>query len=336
MLSITKRRRSFRYADQSNSGSGSIYEYEDCFVGLTDDLPLVSCGNYCGKTMTLKEVLRSSVGVMGESPLGLTEKVVLLKSQMFAVKRLRMTVVRRNEFGKRVEKLAQVSKKCEYLVPIAAYLYTKRIKFILCEYFPMGSLADLLAGARKYGHTALNWNQRLKIILSIARAIEFIHRQNPNERKIKMNVHGNIKSSNVMIKIDFSACLSDYGFTQLAERVELPRKRQLKPPPHQVPPPSYLIYREELSQKADIYNFGVVIMDILAGSRFSTFKKCILEVKEEITEGRIEFFEFALDTRERMRASQILDIALACTNLSAEGRPSIEQILLFLGDAIIK
>lgn len=313
--------------------------------------------------MTLKEVLRSSVGVMGESPLGLTEKVVLLKSQMFAVKRLRMTVVRRNEFGKRVEKLAQVSKKCEYLVPIAAYLYTKRIKFILCEYFPMGSLADLLAGefsiyinikidgfhlslglknmatdlgARKYGHTALNWNQRLKIILSIARAIEFIHRQNPNERKIKMNVHGNIKSSNVMIKIDFSACLSDYGFTQLAERVELPRKRQLKPPPHQVPPPSYLIYSEELSQKADIYNFGVVIMDILAGSRFSTFKKCILEVKEEITEGRIEFFEFALDTRERMRASQILDIALACTNLSAEGRPSIEQILLFLGDAIIK
>lgn len=183
------------------------------------------------------------------------------------------------------------------------------------------------SGGRKYGHTALNWNQRLKIILNIARAIEFIHKQNPNERKIKMNVHGNIKSSNVMINIDLSACLSDYGFTQLAERVELSGQRQLKPP--RVPP--YNIYCEELSQKGDIFNIGVVILDILAGSNFPTFRRRISDMKEDIKEGKVEFFEFDLDARERMRASQILDIALACTSQSPEERPSIEQILLFIG-----
>ncbi|KAJ0048802.1 hypothetical protein Pint_15004 [Pistacia integerrima] len=332
MLSITERRRSFKYGDQSNSGSGSSYEYEDCLIGLIDDLSLVCCGNYLGKQMTMKEVVRSSVGVMGESPLGMTEKVVLLKSQMFALKRFRKMIVHRNEFGKRVEKLAQVSKKCEHLVPIAAYLYTKRIKFILYDYYPMGSLADLLAGGRKYGHTALNWNQRLKIILDVARGIEFIHKHNPNGRKTKMNVHGNIKSSNIMINIDLSACLSDYGFTQLAERVEVPGKRQVKPP--QVP--AYNIYCEELSQKGDIFNFGVVIMDILAGSRFPTFKRLIVEMKEDIKEGKVDFFEFDLDPRERMRASQILDIALGCISQPPEGRPSIEQVLLFIGDVIIK
>lgn len=142
----TKSRKSVKEGEQSKSGS--ILEYEEYTVGFIGDLPLISCGSGTnrGVPMTMKEVLRSSVGVMGESSLGLTDKVVLLKGDMFAVKRFRKLIVRRSEFGKRVERLAYFSTRCEYLVPIAAYLYAKRIKFVLCDYYPMGSLADLLAG----------------------------------------------------------------------------------------------------------------------------------------------------------------------------------------------
>lgn len=147
-----------------------------------------------------------------------------------------------------------------------------------------------------------------------------------------MSVHGNIKSSNVMINIDFSACLSDYGFTQLAERLEVYGASQTKPPSL-----SEYIYNEDLSQKSDLFDFGVVVMDILAGSRFPWLKtKCILENKEDIKEGKIEFFEFTVEGKERKRAMQVLDIALACTNRLPEARPSIEQVLLFLGDVINK
>ncbi|KAJ4711908.1 putative Leucine-rich repeat protein kinase family protein [Melia azedarach] len=328
---FTKRRRSIKDGEHTKF-SRSIHEYDDYIVGFTYDLPLISCENR-GVQMTMKEVLRSSVGVMGESSLGMTEKVVLLNGEMFAVKRFRKLIVGRSEFGRRVEKLAQLSRKCEYLVPITAYLYAKRIKFILCDYYPMGSLADLLACGRKHGHTALNWNQRLKIILQVARAIFFIHTECPaNERNMQMSVHGNIKSSNVMINIDFSACLSDYGFTQLAERLEVYGASQTKPPSL-----SEYIYNEDLSQKSDLFDFGVVVMDILAGSRFPWLKtKCILENKEDIKEGKIEFFEFTVEGKERKRAMQVLDIALACTNRLPEARPSIEQVLLFLGDVINK
>lgn len=140
---FTKRRRSIKDGEHTKF-SRSIHEYDDYIVGFTYDLPLISCENR-GVQMTMKEVLRSSVGVMGESSLGMTEKVVLLNGEMFAVKRFRKLIVGRSEFGRRVEKLAQLSRKCEYLVPITAYLYAKRIKFILCDYYPMGSLADLLA-----------------------------------------------------------------------------------------------------------------------------------------------------------------------------------------------
>lgn len=145
---FTKSRRSFKDGGEQSKSGGSIYEYEDMMVGFSDDLPLISCthGTSRVQMFTMKEVLRSSVGVMGESRLGMTEKVVLSKGQMFAVKRFKNVIVGRSEFGRRVERLAQISRKCEYLVPITAYLYTKRIKFVLCHYYPMGSLAEILSG----------------------------------------------------------------------------------------------------------------------------------------------------------------------------------------------
>lgn len=91
-------------------------------------------------------MLRASVGVLGESKIGMTEKVVLLGGKMCVLKRFRKPSVGKVGFGKRVERFAHVSGKCNKLVPFRAYLYAKRIKFVLCDYYPMGSLADLLAG----------------------------------------------------------------------------------------------------------------------------------------------------------------------------------------------
>ncbi|KAJ4823150.1 hypothetical protein Tsubulata_016385 [Turnera subulata] len=331
---FTKPKKSPKNGDQSDGGgskSGFILESEDCMVGFMDDLPVIVCGQ--GESRVgLREILRSSVGVMGESPLGMTEKVVLLQGKVYALKRFRRTIVRRKEFARRVERLAMVSGRCEYLVPVTAYLYTKRIKFVVCDYHPMGSLADLLAGEREFGHTALVWNQRLIIALSIAQAISFIHtRCPPYDKKMQMNVHGNIKASNVMININFTACLSDYGFTQLAEFEKVSDTGQRKPASN-----AKTDYCNELNQKSDIFNFGVILLDMLGGSEAPGLRDCIEASKEIIKEGNIEFFEFPVEGHERKQALQVLDIALACTSKVPVARPSIEKILRALGDVIIK
>ena len=137
---FTKPKKNFK-----DYSTGSISEYDNCIVGFMDDLPLISGENH-GPTLSLKEVLRTSVGVMGQNNRGLTEKVVLSKGRLCALKRFRNVRVRKNEFRRRVERWAQVCKKCEYLVLITAYLYAKRIKLVVCDYYPMGSLADLLSG----------------------------------------------------------------------------------------------------------------------------------------------------------------------------------------------
>lgn len=158
---FTKPRRSPRDGETSLRSTSILHEYEDFIFGFMEDIPVISfhesennhnkthnknCDCTSESQMTLRLVLRASVGVMGESRRGITEKVVLLGGNICALKRFRKVSVRKSEFGRRIEKLAQAGNQCEFLVPINAYLFAKRIKFVLCDYYPMGSLADLLYG----------------------------------------------------------------------------------------------------------------------------------------------------------------------------------------------
>lgn len=139
---------------RSSLRSSSIFEYEDFLFGFMDDIPLISLQNDSksnkgvsnSETMKLRQILRASVGVMGESPLGMTEKVVFEGGKMSAVKRFRRVVIKKNEFGRRIKRVAEIGKQCDCLVPLTAYLYAKRIKFVVSHYYPMGTLADLLSG----------------------------------------------------------------------------------------------------------------------------------------------------------------------------------------------
>lgn len=279
--------------------------------------------------LCLREVMMGSVQMMGESWLGISEKVVLMDGMVYAAKRFKKVSVTGRDFSKRVERLARISKGSEHLLQVRAYLYAKRIKIILSDYYPMGSLSDLLKGARELGHTQLDWNQRLTIVFHIAKAISYIHGQSPSlsEKNLQANVHGNIKASNVLIRTNFSACLSEYGFIQLAEPVEgdlVSQPKLLEP----------INCTEKMSQKSDMCRFGVMVLDLLGGPEAPSRTQCIIEKKAEIEEGKDEFFEFIVRGRERKQAMEVLDIALACTNTSPEARPSMENILLYLDNIL--
>ncbi|XP_075507694.1 putative inactive receptor kinase At5g58300 [Primulina tabacum] len=339
-----KLKRSPRAGECSLRSTFSAYGYEELGLGYMDDVPLTSFEGFdiayscnsvskkfsCNNTkngnssesmqMTLRQVLRASVGVMGESPLAMTEKVVLSGGIICAVKRFRRVVIRKSEFGRRIERVAQIGNQCQYLVPVSAYLYAKRIKFVVCGYYPMGSLADLLAGAREQGQTALQWKHRLKIIQCIAKSIGYIHSQNhPREKHLQVNVHGDIKSSNVMIDIDFTAHLSNYGFVQLAENVmnidDSEQTVSLSPQPER-------LYTEMMSRESDIHNFGVVLMDILGWPNKVSSKE----------EFRNNCFEFCVEGRDLKQAIKLYEIALGCTNSVPDARPTIQHILSCLED----
>ncbi|GMJ15052.1 hypothetical protein HRI_005174400 [Hibiscus trionum] len=282
-----------------------------------------SCENHA-PTPTLEEVFNASVRVIGENSRGSTVKMVLPNGRVSVLKRFRSVTMAEREFGRRVERLAQVCNSSDYLVPISAYSYSKRIKLVVRDYYPMGSLADLLSGGRQ-GLTALTWPQRLTIIVSIARAIGFIHAQSPPsdvQTNMKMNVHGNIKSSNVMINVDLSARLSDYGFIQLVDcYVEDSDHRDRAGTGNS----------QNLRQESDIFSFGLVILDLLGVADPDPNNIVRIRIaKESIIQSKRMFFEFDAHGRDRKQALMVQEIALCCTDLLPEARPPVSQILLYL------
>ena len=82
-----------------------------------------------------------------------------------------------------------------------------------------------------------------------------------------------------------------------------------------------------------MYNFGVIILDLLGGPEGTNLVMSNTLEKEDIKEGEIEFFEFSLrQGKEWKQASKVLDIALGCTNRAPEARPTIKHTLLHLED----
>ncbi|KAI3713542.1 hypothetical protein L1987_72120 [Smallanthus sonchifolius] len=323
-----------RYGEENQRTSLSVSEYNDIFIGCVDDMPLTTCGDGgydkedSGLRWTMKDVMRASVGVLGESALGMTEKVVFLDGRCFVVKRFRAVSVGRKEFGRRVGRLVSISQQCDYLVPVIGSLYSIRFKFVICDYYPMGSLHDLLLGARKHGHTPLNWKQRFNIIFQTAKAIAFIHSQPPQDKNMVINVHGNLKASNIMIGVDFSIRLANYGFTQLA--TEISDISQHKPQSPSSPLPPKNINDKVLSQKSDIYHFGLILLDMLGGPNALNLTHRIFETKEGLFSNKIRFFEFPVEGKDAMQVFKILDIALACIHRLPQVRPTIDNILLYL------
>jgi serine/threonine protein kinase len=57
----------------------------------------------------------------------------------------------------------------------------------------------------------LDWETRVKIALSTARGMDYLHFMGSGEKFI----HGNIKSSNILLSQELGVCITEFGLAQL-------------------------------------------------------------------------------------------------------------------------
>lgn len=91
----------------------------------------------------------------------------------------------------------------------------------------------------------VDWLTRVRIAIGAAKGLAYLHAQGGSNF-----VHGNIKSSNVLLNRDREACISDFGLTQLlngspSSKVVGYRAPEVKG-------------TGKPTLKSDVYSFGVV------------------------------------------------------------------------------
>lgn len=110
-----------------------------------------------------------------------------------------------------------------------------------------------LTGNKGSGRSPLNWETRAGIALGAARAISYLHSRDATTS------HGNIKSSNILLSESYEAKVSDYCLAPMISPTSTPNRIDGYRAPE-------VTDARRISQKADVYSFGVLILELLTGT----------------------------------------------------------------------
>ncbi|KAI3813091.1 hypothetical protein L1987_17807 [Smallanthus sonchifolius] len=242
-------------------------------------------------------------------------------------------------------------------------IMTTRDEFLVFEYAKNGSLKDWIHGglAMKSHFIAscscfLTWNQRLKISLDVANALQYMHHIiNPSY------IHGNIKSLNIFLDEEFHAKVGNFGMDACIRDEnypkEIPYLGNLNSSYPTMWDNGYMAPELErsssgvITQSTDIYAYGVVLLEILSGkspikwvksenndvqSRLSKEIKVILE-SGNVGDKLREWMDTALGENYSFDAAMVLaNLARACLEDDPLRRPNAGDVVVKLSELVVE
>ncbi|KAM5558957.1 receptor protein kinase-like protein ZAR1 [Rosa sericea] len=309
-----------------------------------------------GFGLELEDLLRASAYVVGKSRSGIVYRVVAgsvgkasgaaAAPSVVAVRRLSEgdATWRLKEFESEVEAIGKVVHP--NIVRLRAYYYADDEKLLISDFIRNGSLYTALHGGPTNSSTPLPWAARLKIAQGSARGLTYIHEHSPRKY-----VHGNIKSTKILLNEDLQPYVSGFGlarlilgsskFTSSASRKQNSSQSNATScftvSTHSTIylAPEARISGSKFSQKCDVYSFGIVLMEILTGKLpdegpENGGKGLESLVRKTFREERplSEIIDPALlqEVYAKKQVVEAFHIALNCTELDPELRPRMKTV----------
>ncbi|KAK2357845.1 G-type lectin S-receptor serine/threonine-protein kinase LECRK1 [Trifolium repens] len=197
-----------------------------------------------------EEIGRGSFGAVYQGKIGNNNRSI-------AVKRLEGRITDEGEREFRAEITAIARTHHRNLVKLIGFCIEGSNKLLVYEFVSKGSLANLLFE----GEVKLSWKERMKLALDVARGILYLH----EECEVRI-IHCNINPQNILMDESWTAKISDFGLARLSKRGHSRTKTE-EDGTSRYMAPEWQKEDASVSVKADIYSFGVVLLEIICCRR---------------------------------------------------------------------
>ncbi|GLT61427.1 hypothetical protein SLA2020_341330 [Shorea laevis] len=212
------------------------------------------------------------------------------------------------------------------LVNLIGYCYEDKHRLLVYEYMPEGNLENHLFG--RCG-PALPWLKRLKIAVGAAKGLAFLHEEE------KPVIYRDLKTSNILLDLDYNAKLSDFGLATDGPEGEQTHVTTRVMGTEGYAAPEY-IKTGHLTTMSDVFSFGVVLVELLTGRR-SVDKKRHGKEKDLVEWARpllkdphkVEgILDPRLDGQFSMEgARKLAALAYQCLSSNPKSRPTMSSVI---------
>ncbi|KAL9999241.1 putative protein kinase RLK-Pelle-LRR-VI-1 family [Helianthus debilis subsp. tardiflorus] len=300
---------------------------------VTRAMKLATLGVPPYRTFSLEELEEATNGFntstfMGEGSHGQMYRGRLRDGSYVAIQCLKM---KRNHNTQRFTRHIELISKLRHQHLVSAlghcfefYLDDSSVSrlFLVFEYAPNGTLRDWISG--KNNGRSLSWSQRIAAAIGIVKGIQFLH-----SGIVPRLFSSNLKITDILLDQNFTAKISCNNLSLLNPNIEKDGAQgyfnRFKEPNRA---------RVSNPEKVDVYDFGVILLEIILGKPLCTQKE-IESVKEQF-QARITADDAAIKemvdpaVRDECSGQSLTTIAEICCRCLVNDpleRPSVEDML---------
>ncbi|KAL6655403.1 hypothetical protein ACP70R_006229 [Stipagrostis hirtigluma subsp. patula] len=261
--------------------------------------------------------------VLGHGGHGIVYRGLLKDNVEVAVKKCTsIDAQHKKEFGKEMLILSQINHK--NIVKLLGCCLEVEVPMLVYEFIPNGTLFYLIHG--NHGrHISLA--TRMQIAHQSAEALSYLH-----SSASPPILHGDVKSSNILLDCDYTVKVSDFGASILAPTDESQFVTLVQGTCGYLDP-EYM-QTCQLTDKSDVYSFGVVLLELLTRKKplnlegpedeKSLSMRFISLMKEDKLE---EILDDQIKDNENMEIlEEVAELAKQCLEMCGVNRPSMMEV----------
>ncbi|KAK5823881.1 Inactive protein kinase [Gossypium arboreum] len=207
----------------------------------------------------------AEVNFLAEGGFGVVYRGILRDGQVVAVKLLKFVGCQADiDFCREVQVLSCAQHR--NVVLLIGFCIDGNKRVLVYEYICNGSLDFHLHGSNR---ASLDWQSRLRIAIGAARGLRYLH----EDCRVGCIVHRDMRPKNILLTHDFEPQVTDFGLARWhSDQWTVGNEEQT------VGTSGYLApeYSDggRITQKVDVYAFGVVLLELLTGQRISDLQYC--------------------------------------------------------------